>query len=250
LGVFLLLFYYLIFKNRKIISQLSRIASIQWINIGIITVFIILTFFIYPVADARKAIGKGSTGDDAIIEPVKQLLSSGKLYDVKLYDGAPVSPGPGWILLNAPFVVFNCYYLFTPMYLLASIFLISFATTICLHFIFYSTSDYYQPLHLLNRGKNNIGVFIIVLGILISLTISLIAAFKVQKSFESFSTWFFILMAVPLSLIAFGKLLNVNNNFAGWEGANYIAPVIPLFLFYVSHKYACTYAELTKCNVG
>lgn len=73
---------------------------------------------IYPIADARKLLGKGSTADDAMIEPARALLATGQLYDVSLYDGAPISPGPGWILLHAPLVWLGLYWLITPLHLL------------------------------------------------------------------------------------------------------------------------------------
>ena len=83
--------------------------------------FAAVSFFIYPVADARKLSGMGSTGDDAVIEPAKTLLECGRLYDTVLYDGAPVSPGPGWIILNAPFALLHIYWLMNTVYILSLI---------------------------------------------------------------------------------------------------------------------------------
>jgi len=92
----------------------------------LILIFAILTYVIYPVADARKNVGKGSTGDDAIIEPALTLLGDGKLYNVILYDGAPISPGPGWILLNSPFVLFNAFWVLSVFYVTLTVILTCF----------------------------------------------------------------------------------------------------------------------------
>lgn len=120
-GISLLLFYYLLF-NKKIVHFHFKKRSVTFLlAFAFIFVFSILSYLIYPIADARKTIGKGSSADDAIIEPVKNFLSNGKLYDVKLYDGAPVSPGPAWILINSIFVFYNCYFLITPVYLVVHI---------------------------------------------------------------------------------------------------------------------------------
>ncbi len=43
-----------------------------------------------------------STAPDALIEPARNLLAGRFPYDVALRDAAPASPGPGWVLLNAP----------------------------------------------------------------------------------------------------------------------------------------------------
>ncbi len=119
IGSVLLLFYFFIFNNNQITNRIFNTRKpVLWFVIIMITIFIIINFFIYPIADARKLIGKGSTGDDAIIESAKQFLLTGDMYDVTLQGGASVSPGPGWILLNSIFVFGDCYFFFTPMYIL------------------------------------------------------------------------------------------------------------------------------------
>ncbi len=89
----------------------------------VILIFAIAAFIIYPIADSRKDIGKGSTGDDAMIVAALTIPGDGRLYDVALYDGAPVSPGPGWILLNAPFALLDIFWLCSVSYIFLSIFL-------------------------------------------------------------------------------------------------------------------------------
>jgi hypothetical protein len=304
--------------------------------------YIISNIAIYPLADARKTIGKGSTADNAIIECIKQFVSNGKLYDVVLYDGAPISPGPGWILINSPFALLNCYWLFTPVYILITcllywrlfgnsiiptlvllllstslifwelmvtghdlislgfsfviivllvykfcsrqkdvgltkhilfitlfigiiatsrivficlplligmliwrinprqaifVSLIGLFVALMLHGYFYYTNDYYQPLHLLSRGKTTVTMPITFLGAFFTIVMCVAAFFKVKDSLGSLLFWFSLCISVPLVLISFGEFLHVDANFRLWEGANYFVPAIPLFLFYVAHSY-------------
>ncbi len=58
-----------------------------------------------------------STAAPAMILPVRSLLGGGGLYDVALPGGAPVSPGSGWLLLNAPLSATRGYVLMNPLYL-------------------------------------------------------------------------------------------------------------------------------------
>ena len=342
-GSFLLVFYYIILSNKGINHLLNKSTTLKWVVSTAIVLIIVINFIVYPIADARKTIGKGSVSDDAIIEPVKQFISNGKLYDVLLYSKVPISPGPGWILLNTPFVIFNCYYLFTPFYIVVSIIvylllyrkkaspvimisllfsslifwdlmvtghdliaigfsfalivmllfhyclesevnditpsiilisifigiistsrvvfiflpfligiltfrfkpkqsifivLLSFTTAVALHLSFYLNSDYYQPFHLFNRGNNNVGMPLIITGSILTLCLLIAAYFKIRKSLQSILLWFFILIITPLSFISLGEFLSYDKRFALWEGANYLVPGIPVFLIYLSDKYA------------
>ncbi len=83
----------------------------------ILVLITIGNFFIYPQVDARKyQPGKGSAGDDALILSANTLKTTGKLYDVTVGEDTPISPGPGWVILNSPFVLLNLYFLFTVFY--------------------------------------------------------------------------------------------------------------------------------------
>lgn len=57
----------------------------------------------YPVADARKLVGLGSDADDAMQVGAVMLMQGHSPYEATTYFGNPLSPGPGWIALNAPF---------------------------------------------------------------------------------------------------------------------------------------------------
>lgn len=88
---------------------------------GKIWIFSLIIYFagaaaLYPIVSKRS--NPGSTGDDAIILAAKTLKNSGKLYDVYINANTPISPGPGWILLNSGFPLLNLYFLFGPVYIL------------------------------------------------------------------------------------------------------------------------------------
>ncbi|MGV0925164.1 hypothetical protein [Empedobacter tilapiae] len=77
-----------------------------------------INYFIYPKVDARKHIGnKGSTADDAMILAAKSWEDNGLMYDLIISEMEPISPGPGWIILNSPFIYFDVYFLFGAFYL-------------------------------------------------------------------------------------------------------------------------------------
>ncbi len=59
-----------------------------------------------------------STAPEAMIVPAKNLLHGTYLYQDRLSDGAPISPGPGWILLNTPISGTGLQFLLTPLYLM------------------------------------------------------------------------------------------------------------------------------------
>jgi len=327
IGIFLL-FFVTSHRYRKLISQINKkfLISIMF------SFLLILSFLVFKGMqwnNNMKPLGLDSTGDDAMILPAKAFFESIKdTYNVKLYDGAPISPGPGWILLNSIFSINNIYYLVTPFWLLiylTSIFLlyksisiafsslllmissiifftssivghdhvsislsigISFAlvlkmnsskhefwryfllaifvgtlstsriifvylpfiyfimidnkkygimffiislfTIILWHASFFAISEYYQPFHLFNRGRNNVGFFIIAIGIIGESILALYSFYLYYKSrfslIEKMNLGLYLL-SYPLLLIAFGELQHVNYNFTKWEGANYLIPI-------------------------
>jgi len=58
-----------------------------------------------------------STGPDAMIVPILRLLHCQQPYATRLWDAAPISPGPGWLLLNAPLTATGLIVLLTPAWL-------------------------------------------------------------------------------------------------------------------------------------
>ncbi len=64
-----------------------------------------------------------STGDDAVIQPFRAWLSGHSMYGERLFDGAPISPGPLWVLQNGWLSTLGAHFLLTPVYLGATLFL-------------------------------------------------------------------------------------------------------------------------------
>ena len=134
---------FLIFKNIKKIYKLFNypLWIIFW---GLLTV---LNFYIYPIIDARRNLGKGSTGDDAMILASKSLMSTGKIYDLIIDFKTPISPGPAWVIFNSPFSFFDLYFLFTPFYFI----IISVPILI---FVLYSHVNHDILLEIINKDFN------------------------------------------------------------------------------------------------
>jgi len=72
----------------------------------------------------RIAAGVGSTAAPAMSKTVEALLHGQGLYSVHLLGGAPVSPGPGWLLINAPFTWAHVYALMVPAWLALTAFVL------------------------------------------------------------------------------------------------------------------------------
>lgn len=333
------LFLHLLTKFSLSLEWLRKTLEGKALLFILISIFSISTYMIYPIADARKEFGMGSTGDDAIIVPALTLLTDEKLYDPTLYDGAPISPGPGWILQNSPLVFLDAFWLLTTFYIalsaiffrvllesyreinfvllalssslgfwelmvtghdliavgfcfallslltarlsierqldskwfyvlamavgcfatsrifficfpillaaflwkfrkgMASRFLIvSLMTALGLHGYFYVTSDYYQPLHLLQRGSVSVGVYLSMFGFLLTLSAFALIYRKMANTVEDWLGGVFICLSIPLFVISLGELNSVGFDVARWEGANYLIPAVPLLLLLVARN--------------
>ena len=133
---------FLIFKNIKKFKFLNY--PLWFIFWGVLTV---LNFYIYPIIDARRNLGKGSTGDDAMILASKSLMSTGKIYDLIIDFKTPISPGSAWVIFNNPFSFFDLYFLFTPFYFI----IISVPILI---FVLYSHVNHDILLEIINKDFN------------------------------------------------------------------------------------------------
>lgn len=114
-------FYYLIVNTS--ITQ-KPFFTYPFLAILLMLLIIGINYYLYPVADSLKYLMKGSDQDDAIIVVVKALFSGNSPYAVKTYFQNPPSPGPGLVLIMAPFVMLNAYFLATPFFLLLLSFII------------------------------------------------------------------------------------------------------------------------------
>ena len=119
--VYIILFNSCIFLITKYTKVISKLNNKLWLVIILATS--VAAYFVYPKVDSRKFSGNfGSTADDAFILGVESFRNSGKIYDVSISDIAPTSPGPGWIIMNSPFVFSKAYSLFLVFYFAISLF--------------------------------------------------------------------------------------------------------------------------------
>ena len=295
------------------------------------------SYVIYPLADARRNLGAGSTADDAIIQASQTFCSSGSMYSATLPGGIPISPGPGWVLLNLPLANSQWYWLISPGYIVLALLVFSklsasarqSAFVLCLlsssllfwellttgsdlvavgfalaaltvatwklsqnptpglagpiavgvlagmvatsrvvfaafplllalfawkssrkasllvaglgvltvaglHAYFFCSSDNYQPFHLFGRGRSNVGYDFIALGLVAEVLAVTYAYRHTNRRGAEWLCGVWLCLFVPLFLISIGELRAVSWNFARWEGANYLFPCIPAYLFYVA----------------
>ena len=109
---------YLIFVSLFLLLLVNgKLEKIQWVigNPLSISLFLlavaIACWIAYPFADALKLNMQGSDQDDCIILGTNRILNFSHPYSEKTYFGNPCSPGPGLLLLYAPFVIFHIYIL-------------------------------------------------------------------------------------------------------------------------------------------
>lgn len=103
--------------------MLQKILSSRLLWIVVISCLAVLVFFHYSkkIHDPHYS----STAAPALIEPARQLEHGRDPYLVHLDQGAPVSPGPGWIILLAPLTLVGGVSFLTPLCLAISIFLVA-----------------------------------------------------------------------------------------------------------------------------
>lgn len=96
--------------NRKL-EKIQKVIGNPLTILLFLTVVTITCWIAYPFADALKLNMQGSDQDDCIILGVNRILNFSHPYGEKTYFGNPCSPGPGLLLLYAPFVIFHIYIL-------------------------------------------------------------------------------------------------------------------------------------------
>jgi hypothetical protein len=85
-----------------------------WLTVGLVAAVAVGSEVLFRHEQTRQRLGTGSTASQAMSETVRALLHGHGLYSVHLSGNAPVSPGPGWLLLNAPFTLLHVYALMDP----------------------------------------------------------------------------------------------------------------------------------------
>jgi hypothetical protein len=98
-------------------SRLTELVGSAVVSVVVLVGLTITSVVLFRHETARLEHGSGSTASQAMSFPVHALLDGRHLYDVVLAGHAPVSPGPGWILLNSPFTVVHAYALMLPFWL-------------------------------------------------------------------------------------------------------------------------------------
>jgi hypothetical protein len=312
---------------------IKRVLSIKTLPVLLLFVIWLVGSFMYS---QKEGLYRGGTGDDAMQVPVLAMMQGIAPYDITLLGEAPVSPGLGWIILNAPFTIFKATSLFNVFYigltvafyirfrknnLIANKVLISgmlcfacweqiysyhdllvlgfvffltfllaeyamvgksssiflgvltgiFATSRLvfiflpaliayiqykrskikaiiygvtgtfvvsfIHIIGYTTNEYYQPLHLINRGLRNIPICMILIGVLLTGIALLKARNGMKDNYLSRLTWYSGLLFIPLFFISAGELVGSGFDFRVWEGSRYLLPILPCILWLVFEVY-------------
>jgi hypothetical protein len=98
----------------------KRIVASGWTTAALLAVVTVGSAVLFGHELARQNAGSGSTANQAMSDPIHALLRGDSLYHVHLSGGAPVSPGPGWILLNSPFTLAHAYWLMLPAWIVAT----------------------------------------------------------------------------------------------------------------------------------
>jgi hypothetical protein len=88
--------------------------------------FVLGVLVFYPQS---RTVPKPSTGPDAMIVPSMNLFQGTYFYQERLFDGAAISPGPGWILLNSLISGTGLQPLLTPCYLTVAALIVGKATS-------------------------------------------------------------------------------------------------------------------------
>jgi len=111
-------FYSISLKSLNFSFRGKRILAGKSLALILILILTSANFFVYPIADKLKLQMKGSDQDDALIVSAQYLASGRDPYLAKTYfTSNPLSPGPGWVILNTPFTLTGLYFLLTPFYL-------------------------------------------------------------------------------------------------------------------------------------
>jgi hypothetical protein len=113
-SILILVVGYVYFQNKRVQALSAPILASPITTILLLAITAAISYVLYP---RLEGIGRGGTGDDAMVLPALAMFKGMGMYSVKLFDGAPISPGPGWIGLNAILVLAGIYGLFNTVYL-------------------------------------------------------------------------------------------------------------------------------------
>ncbi|MCP5449815.1 MAG: hypothetical protein H6972_04500 [Gammaproteobacteria bacterium] len=119
-GLFLIL---LVFSIEMLGLKKSNILDYSLLWLLPIVVLGLLNILLYP---GTRLVPNPSSAPSALVEPAVALFYNGlNPYSIRIFDGAPISPGPGWILLNSPLLLGGLITILTPIYLFFSGFMLA-----------------------------------------------------------------------------------------------------------------------------
>lgn len=126
---FLIFFYailliFLVFFVEYFILRKPEVLRFNFNMIWLLPILLLalLNILLYP---STRLVPNPSSAPSALIEPAIALFCSGlNPYSIRIFDGAPISPGPGWILMNSPILLAGWIVIITPIYLIFSGFMV------------------------------------------------------------------------------------------------------------------------------
>jgi hypothetical protein len=92
----------------------TMLARSRLLAAAAITLLGVANILLYP---ATRLGDHPSSAPDALSVPIGRLLAGLEPYGSRLFDGAPISPGPGWVALHGAFAALGLIPLIVPMWL-------------------------------------------------------------------------------------------------------------------------------------
>ena len=105
---------YLFFHQPTVRTLAERIFQSRFTTLVLLAAIALTSYLIYP---RIEGLGREGTGDDALVMPIQALLRGEWMYSVRLFDGAPISPGMGWLLVTGLFVASGTFGLMNTAYM-------------------------------------------------------------------------------------------------------------------------------------
>ncbi len=106
---------FFLFENKRISNFF--IKNSKWLSPFLLIIFVVIIYFMYPIADGLKESLRGSDQDDCIKLGALDIINWLNPFNNYSYLGNPCSPGIGIVLLSIPLVLFNGYQYFPALLL-------------------------------------------------------------------------------------------------------------------------------------
>jgi hypothetical protein len=102
------LLFFIYYNDLDLFNKVSE-SKVIFIGISILICFITLNAIAYPLAN-KHIIPGGNERDEIILGAINELLNGRYPFYFALGKYSPVSPMPGWLLLNVPFAFLKLYW--------------------------------------------------------------------------------------------------------------------------------------------